>query len=173
RVTVNRGAMRLTKRVVRLGTVGLAAASVILGGVATAAVTQPPPGNEPMPQASPATEISIATARGFPTSALSLATLFANFNGGADAAIDPAASAQITPGSLTPQCGLAASVVLRGGGCRVAIGWYNATEPATKPAVVYPIVSTGDLRLAPPSGIGCYDSDFCPLATRTTTQAPL
>jgi hypothetical protein len=71
---------------------------VILGGVATATVTQPPPGNEPLPQPSSATELGVATARGFPTSAPTLAGLFANFNGGADAAIDPVASAQLNPG---------------------------------------------------------------------------
>ena len=124
-----------------------------------------------MPQPVGATELTVLTSRGFPTSAGTLAGLFGTFNGGGDAAIDPIASAQTTPGTFMPQCGLTASIVLRGGGCNTGLGWYNATEPATTPAAVYPIIPT-DLKAAPPNGISCLDSDFCPLASRTTTQAP-
>ena len=149
----------------------LAAGAALFPGLANATVNQPPPGNESMPQPVGATELAVATARGFSASALTLAELFSNFNGGGDAAIDPIAGAQTTPGTFMPQCGLTASIVLRGGGCSTGFGWYNATEPATAPTAVYPIIPT-DLRPAPPNGISCLDSDFCPLASRTTTQAP-
>src|SRR5262249_38810104 len=72
----------------------------------------------------------------------------------------------IAPGSLMPQCGLTASVVLHGGACQNAFGWYNATEPATKPTAIFPIIPA-NLTLQPPNGIGCTTSDFCPLATRS------
>ncbi len=52
-----------------------------------------------------------------------------------------------------------------------ALGWYNATEPATTPTAIYPLVPA-NLMAPPPSGISCSDNDFCPLATRTTSQSP-
>ena len=93
----------------------LAAGTALFPGLASATVNQPPPGNEPMPQPVGATELAMATARGFPASALTLAGLFSNFNGGGDAALDPIASAQTTPGTFMPQCGLTASIVLQRG----------------------------------------------------------
>ncbi len=134
-------------------------------------VTQPPPGNEVMPQPTGAPEVDIVRSRGFPADAITLAGLFKYFRGGADSAIDPVRDAQITPGTFSPSCGLTVALVLLGGGCKSALGWYNATEPATVPQTIYPFVPTDtDLRAAPPSGLSCMDVDFCPLATRTTTQ---
>src|SRR5215471_21562255 len=162
--------MPLIKRRARFAAVRLAAASAFLPGVAIATVNQLPPGNEPMPQPVSMSELNVVTSSYFPTSADTLAGLFATFNGGGDAAIDPVASAQIAPGSFLPQCGLTASVVLHGGGCQNAFGWYNATEPPTKPSVIYPIIPA-NLMPAPPNGIGCTTSDFCPLATRSSNPS--
>jgi hypothetical protein len=111
----------------------LGAVAALYASVARATVNQPPPGNESMPQPAGASELSLVASRGFSASADTLAGLFASFNGGGDASIDPVANAQITPATFMHKCGLTASVVLHGGSCKTAFGWYNATEPATKP----------------------------------------
>jgi hypothetical protein len=141
---------------------------------ARAMVTQP--NGDPAPQATPAAEISVITSRGFAADADTLAGLFKYHivNGvmGADMSMDPVRDAQITPGTFSPQCGLTGTIVVRGGGCKNELGWYNATEaPATKPtdAQIYTLVPS-NLQAAPPAGLSCMDNDFCPLATHTTTQ---
>lgn len=141
--------------------------------VAFAMVTQP--NNDAVPQPTPAAEISVITSRGFPADADTLAGLFKYhaINGvmGGDATIDPVRDAQITPGTFSPQCGLTGTLVDHGGGCKNALGWYNATEPATMPAAnqIYTLVPA-NLQPAPPNGLSCQDNDFCPLATMMTTQ---
>jgi MYXO-CTERM domain-containing protein len=150
-------------RIAAIGGVLLAASS------AHAAVTQPD--ITPLPQPTPSTEISLVTSRGFSADADTLAGLFKYFNGGADAAIDPINDAATTPGIFPGQCGFKVQIVLKGGACKNAFGWYNATIPSTTPSAIYPLVPAS-LTPAAPNGIGCLDSDFCPLATRTTSQAP-
>ena len=153
---------------VRLGGIALAAAAgAASGGVAFGAVRQPAPDNTPVPQAVSAVETSIVTARGFPAEALTLAGLFQHLLSQPDP-IDPVADARTTPGTFSAECGVAVSRVLSGGQCSNALGWYNATEPATVPAAIYPVVPR-NLMAAPPNGLGC-TTDFCPLAVRTTTQ---
>jgi MYXO-CTERM domain-containing protein len=153
---------------------------VLLADDARAAVNQPPPGNEPMPVPTGMNEWSIWTSRGFPMDAGTLAGLFKyhaiNVNGvmtaGGDITIDPVRDARTTPGAFSPQCGLSGTIVLRGGGCKNALGWYNTTENATTPPPanqIYQLVPA-NLQLAPPMGLMCMDGDFCPLATRITTQ---
>ena len=140
---------------------------------ARATVNQPT--GEPMPQPAAPSEIACCVVgRGFPADADTLAGLFAyhQFAGvaGGDATIDPIADAHTTPGTFSPQCGLSGTIVLHGGGCKNALGWYNATEnPATVPTTIYPLVPA-NLTLPPPNGISCVAGDFCPLATRMTTQ---
>ena len=136
-----------------------------------AAVTQPPPDNTVMPQSTSAVEVSLTVSRGFPSDAVTLGGLFKYFAGGADAQLDPVKDASTTPGSFPAQCGFKAQIVLKGGACKSALGWYNATEPATRPSAIYPLVPA-NLMAPPPSGISCSDNDFCPLATRTTSQSP-
>jgi hypothetical protein len=142
---------------------------------ARAVVNQP--SGERMPVATAQNEYSIWTARGFPMDAGMLAGLFKYHavNGvvGADMLLDPVMNADTKPGTFSPQCGLTGTIVLRGGGCKNELGWYNATEPATKPAdnQIYTLVPS-NLQAAPPNGLMCADNDFCPLATMTTTQAP-
>src|SRR6185312_6691755 len=119
-----------------------------------------------LPQPSPAAEITVVTSRGFDSSAETLAGLFKSFGGGADSQLDPVADATTTSGTFDPRCGLQVSVVLNGGACHHALGWYNATQPATTPTTVYPVVPA-NLMGTFPAGIGCTVSDFCPLASRT------
>jgi hypothetical protein len=150
---------------------------------ALATVTQPDMTAMPQP-ASPAEISCCVVNRGFPADADTLAGLFKyhEINGvaGGDIAIDPTVDAHTTPGTFSPQCGLSGTIVLHGGGCHNALGWYNATNPPSVPApsAIYTIVPS-DLTQAPPNGISCANSankpptpltDFCPLATRMTTQ---
>jgi MYXO-CTERM domain-containing protein len=125
-----------------------------------------------MPQPANPAEVTEMMSRGFPANSVTLAGLFANneINGG-DPGLDPIMDAHITPGTFSPQCGLSGTIVLHGGGCKNGLGWYNATDPATVPKNIYQIVPA-NLQQAPPNGISCADTDFCPLAVRTTTQAP-
>jgi MYXO-CTERM domain-containing protein len=134
------------------------------------------PSGETMPVPTASGEVSIWTSRGFPMDAGTLAGLFkyhaVNGVAGGDLSMDPVRDAHITPGTFSPQCGLTGTIVLHGGGCLNELGWYNATEPATKPAdnQIYTLVPS-NLKAAPPNGLSCTE-DFCPLATMMTTQAP-
>jgi MYXO-CTERM domain-containing protein len=166
--------MSLTKRLV--GTVArpqvILVGAVVWSSAAHAMVTQPT--GEVMPQPSTAAEINVVTSRGFAADADTLAGLFKyhTINGvaGGDISIDPIVDAQTTPETFSPQCGLSGTIVLHGGSCKNGLGWYNAQVPPTStPANIYPLVPA-NLQAAPPAGISCADNDFCPLATRTTTQ---
>jgi hypothetical protein len=167
--------MSLVRRLA-FGICAVVTAATISGGVARATVMQP--NGDAMPVASPAAEISVITSRGFAADAGTLAGLFKyhmiNGVAGGDMSIDPVKDAHITPGTFSPQCGLTGTIVVRGGGCKNELGWYNATEnPSTKPtdAQIYTLVPS-NLQAAPPNGLSCADNDFCPLATMVTTQAP-
>jgi MYXO-CTERM domain-containing protein len=132
------------------------------------------PSGEVMPRPVQANEINCCvTARGFAADAITLAGVFKyhEINGiaGGDMSIDPIEDAYTTPGTFSPQCGLSGTIVLRGGGCKNALGWYNATIPATMPTQIFPLVPA-DLTMPYPNGISCVATDFCPLATRATTQ---
>jgi MYXO-CTERM domain-containing protein len=161
------------------GTCAVASATAIFGGAAHAMVKQPSGETMPVPTASG--EVSIWTSRGYPADAGTLAGLFKyhEINGvaGGDMSMDPVRDAQITPGTFSPQCGLTGTIVLHGGGCQNELGWYNATEnPATKPAdnQIYTLVPANIRKPAAPATCGpqdvCCPEDFCPLATRMTTQ---
>ena len=147
------------------------ALTLVLAWPADAQVSQPD--GTVMPQPAAAAELSCCvTGRGFAAAADTLDGLFANneINGG-DVGLDSIMDAHTTPGTFSPQCGLSGTIVLHGGGCKNALGWYNATDPATVPKTIYTIVPA-NLQQPPPNGISCADGDFCPLAIRTTTQAP-
>ena len=122
------------------------ASAVLLAADARAAVNQPPPGNEPMPVATPQAEYSIWMARGFPMDAGTLAGLFKYH---ATTASPAATSRSIRCATRTrrrarfsPQCGLSGTIVLRGGGCKNPLGWYNATDDRGPPAAnqIYQLV---------------------------------
>jgi hypothetical protein len=147
--------------------------ALLLSAHATANVTQPT--GEIMPQPTPMAEINVLTSRGFPADADTLAGLFTyhQINGvaGGDMAIDPIADAHTTPETFSPQCGLSGTIVDHGGVCQNALGWYNATIPATMPSKIYTLVPA-TLQMPYPNGISCADNDFCPVGTRMTNQAP-
>jgi MYXO-CTERM domain-containing protein len=149
---------------------------------ASATVNQPAPDNTPMPQPANPAEVSCCVVNhGYAADADTLAGLFMynEINGG-DPGLDPIKDAHTTPGTFSPQCGLKGTIVLHGGGCQNALGWYNATTPPSAPAAnaIYPIVPM-DLSQPAPAGLGCANYankpptpllNFCPLASRTTTQ---
>jgi hypothetical protein len=60
--------------------------------------------------------------------------------------------------------------VLRGAGCKVALGWYNVDPAGARPPAgeVYALVPPDPTD--PVRGLACQDNDFCPLATMNTTQ---
>ncbi|WP_437286306.1 hypothetical protein [Sorangium sp. So ce406] len=109
-------------------------------------------------------ELGLVTSRGFPEDAVTLDGLF--MYRGED--IDPVADASTEPGVFSPLCGFTGELVLRGGGCKVAFGWYNATASGMRPPdnQIYELIPA-DTSTA----FNCDDNDFCPLATMMTTQA--
>ena len=87
-----------------------------------------------MPVPTPQGEYSIWTSRGFPMDAGTLAGLFKYHadqrrGGRRTCRWIRCATRNTTPGTFSPQCGLTGTIVLRGGGCKNELGWYNATEP--------------------------------------------
>ncbi|HVV16395.1 MAG TPA: DUF4114 domain-containing protein [Polyangia bacterium] len=136
-----------------------------LGGEAAATVTQLD--GTTLPQPTPANEIGVVTSRGFLPTDDTLAGLFA-IRG---EKLDPAMDDHQTPGTFSPQCGFTGKIVLHGGGCKNALGWYNVTPGSTTPPPanqIYPLVPA-DLTQAPPNGISCRDGDFCPMAEPNTS----
>ncbi|WP_233561634.1 hypothetical protein [Sorangium cellulosum] len=117
-----------------------------------------------LPTAVGAAELGLVTSRGFPADAVTLDGLF--MYRGED--IDPIADASTEPGVFSPLCGFTGELVLRGGGCKVAFGWYNATASGMRPPdnQIYELIPA-DTSTA----FNCDDNDFCPLATMMTTQA--
>ncbi len=82
--------------------------------------------------------------------------------------IDHKADARITPSVFSPLCSFAGTLVLRGGGCKLAFGWYNAVASGgAVPAAneIYPLIPNTD-----PDVYDCNDpampasQAFCPLA---------
>jgi len=153
---------------VRVPMVLAALTALGLSPPASAMVNQPT--GEAMPQPTGAAEIGVVTSRGFPADAVTLAGLFKYQM----EMIDPVKDAYTTPGTFSPQCGFTGELVLRGGACKLAFGWYNVTPGSTTPPPanqIYQLVPP-DPRAPPPQGLMCADGDFCPLATQMTTQAP-
>ncbi|HXJ19932.1 MAG TPA: MYXO-CTERM sorting domain-containing protein [Polyangia bacterium] len=123
-----------------------------------------------LPQPTSAAELAVVTSRGYLPSDDTLSGLFQNFAGGVDHGLDPIADASTTPGTFDPTCGMQVSIVLKGGACALALGWYNASEPPSTPAAdqIYEVVPA-NLTGAFPNGIGCTDPDFCPMASRNVS----
>ncbi|WP_437673213.1 MYXO-CTERM sorting domain-containing protein [Sorangium sp. So ce131] len=129
--------------------------------LASAQVRQPT--GEVMPQPVGENELGLVRGRGFPEDAVTLEGLFM-YRG---ETIDPVDDASIEPGVFSPLCGFTGELVLRGGGCRVAFGWYNATASGMRPPdnQIYELIPAN-----PSEAFNCEDGDFCPLATMMTTQ---
>ncbi|HEY4185725.1 MAG TPA: putative metal-binding motif-containing protein, partial [Polyangia bacterium] len=145
---------------------------------AQAAVTEPPippaTTGESVPKPVPAAEIQVETARGFSTMAGTLNGLFQTRG----ETLDYVKDAQTAPGTFSPQCGFEGTLVLRGGGCHVGLGWYNVTAGSTTPPPqnqIYQLVPP-TFPMCPmvldPTMICCDDTELCPLAIYDTTQAP-
>ncbi len=61
--------------------------------------------------------------------------------------IDFLADAKTEPSTFSPLCSFSGTLVLRGGGCQVAFGWYNAVQSGGAPptaAEVYPLIPAND-----------------------------
>jgi hypothetical protein len=91
--------------------------------------------------------------------------------------IDPIMDAKTDPAVFSPLCGFTGTLVLRGGGCKVDFGWYNAPAPGGPPPPdneIYVLVPKPDPAVMPPAAddpFNCSpDGQFCPLATDMTTQ---
>src|SRR5207244_5490637 len=63
--------------------------------------------------------------------------------------LDPIADATISAGHVFPGCGFKAELVLAGGSCDLALGWYNYTGPGAPPARadIQPLVPRGSTYL--------------------------
>ena len=81
-------------------------------------------------------------------------------------ALDPVADARTEPGHFSPQCGFTGALLLRGGDCKVAFGWYNIDDPnsTTPPAPneIYEFIPQNVDELF--NCLGPLDNGFCPLA---------
>ena len=68
--------------------------------------------------------------------------------------IDPIADATIESGHVFPGCGFKAELVLAGGSCDLALGWYNFTGPGAPPtrADIQPLVPRGSTYLNDTTG---------------------
>lgn len=140
---------------------GLTASIATLLGVRGAAAEVYQPSDtamtQPMPRPTPDSENNIARGRGFPEDALTLQGLFKYRN----EELDPVADARIAPGVFSPLCGFSGQIVMHGGGCELALGWYNVDQPNEIYELVPPDY-TAELQ--------CTMNDFCPMATMETTQ---
>jgi hypothetical protein len=157
-----------------------AAAMLATSSGARAAVTEPPippaTTGEAVPKPVPAAEIKVETDRGFSAMAGTLNGLFQNRMENLDYMRD----AQTTPGTFSPQCGFTGTLVLRGGGCHIGLGWYNVTPGSNTPPPqneIYMLVPAKFTMCPMPivvgtTGICCDDTELCPLAIFDTTQAP-
>jgi hypothetical protein len=110
-----------------------------------------------LPTPTGTSETGVVTSRGFPASAVTLDGLFK----ARGETLDPIMSARTAPGLFSPNCGFSGELLLRGGSCKVAFGWYNADDPAH----IFELVPADTS-----SAFMCTDNDFCPLATMDTTQ---
>jgi hypothetical protein len=83
--------------------------------------------------------------------------------------IDPVKDAKTAPGYFSPACGFSGQLLLMGGNCQVAFGWYNVEDPnsTTPPAAgeIYEFIPND------PTYLNCKDENgnpkkdgFCPLA---------
>src|SRR3954470_14749637 len=130
---------------------------LVLAGPASATVMEPDGTALPQP-ANPNEETCCITGRGFPADADTLDGLF-KYRGDT---LNASADAHQTPGTFSPRCGFTGQIVLKGGDCQNALGWHNATDPATPPAAnqIYQLVPA-NLMLPPPMGLMCIENGFC------------
>jgi hypothetical protein len=110
-----------------------------------------PPGVPPDPVVRP-----LGAPGGYPPEVVTLPELF-EYRG---EMIDFQADASTTPAAFSPLCSFSGTLVMRGGGCKLAFGWYNAMASGGTPPAdneIYPLIPNDD-----PDVYGC--GAFCPLA---------
>ena len=84
--------------------------------------------------------------------------------------IDPVADARTEPGHFSPQCGFTGQLLLLGGNCQVAFGWYNVDDPnsTTPPAPneIYEFIPSNTFEYLECMDQNCQSKEdgFCPLA---------
>jgi hypothetical protein len=83
--------------------------------------------------------------------------------------LDPVKDAKTAPGYFSPACGFSGQLLLMGGNCKVAFGWYNVEDPnsTTPPAAneIYEFIPNDPKYLNCKDGNGQAKTDgFCPLA---------
>jgi MYXO-CTERM domain-containing protein len=92
--------------------------------------------------------------------------------------LDPVKDAKTGPGYFSPACGFSGQLLLMGGNCKVAFGWYNVEDPnsMTPPAAneIYEFIPND------PTYLNCKDENggaktdgFCPLAWDTLSPRNL
>ncbi len=92
--------------------------------------------------------------------------------------LDPVADAKTAPGYFSPACGFQGQLLLMGGNCKVAFGWYNVEDPnsTTPPTAeeIYEFIPND------PTYLNCLDENggkktdgFCPLAWDTRSPRNL
>jgi MYXO-CTERM domain-containing protein len=92
--------------------------------------------------------------------------------------LDPVADAKTTPGYFSPVCGFSGQLLLMGGNCKVAFGWYNVEDPnsTTPPTVdeIFEFIPNDPTYLNCLSDNGAPKTDgFCPLAWDTRSPRDL
>lgn len=83
--------------------------------------------------------------------------------------LDPVKDAKTAPGYFSPSCGFSGQLLLMGGNCKVAFGWYNVEDPnsTTPPAAneIYEFIPNDPTYLNCINENGTPKTDgFCPLA---------
>ena len=92
--------------------------------------------------------------------------------------LDPVKDAKTAPGYFSPACGFSGQLLLMGGNCKVAFGWYNVEDPnsMTPPNAdeIYEFIPND------PTYLNCLDENggpktdgFCPLAWDTLSPRNL
>jgi len=92
--------------------------------------------------------------------------------------LDPVKDAKTAPGYFSPTCGFSGQLLLMGGNCQVAFGWYNVEDPNSmtppKPEEIFEFIPND------PTYLNCLDENggkktdgFCPLAWDTRSPRNL
>lgn len=92
--------------------------------------------------------------------------------------LDPVKDAKTGPGYFSPACGFSGQLLLMGGNCKVAFGWYNVEDPnsttAPTPEEIHEFIPND------PAYLNCKDENggpktdgFCPLAWDTRSPRNL
>lgn len=92
--------------------------------------------------------------------------------------LDPVTDAKTAPGYFSPACGFSGQLLLMGGNCQVAFGWYNVEDPNSTtppdPSEIYEFIPNDPTYLNCLNENGGPKTDgFCPLAWDTLSPRNL